>query len=171
MMTQPVSLSRRLAALFYESLLIGSATMLSGFVAGIINTQIVLHLPQAKMLAMPLTSIILLYTWWLYFKLNWHREGQTLPMRVWKIGLCDRSGNRPTLRQLLLRFLWATIFIVFVPLIAYAGLSNLGFHGKTAMIAALFWWILPWGFALFHTRKQFLYDYLAGTELVDLRQK
>ena len=151
MMTQPVSLSRRLAALFYESLLIGSATMLSGFVAGIINTQIILHLPQAKMLAMPLTSIILLYTWWLYFKLNWHRERQTLPMRVWKIGLCDRSGNRP--------------------LIAYAGLSSLGFHGKTAMTAALFWWILPWGFALFHARKQFLYDYLAGTELVDLRQK
>ena len=41
---------------------------------------------------------------------------------------------------------------------------------KNAATAALFWWILPWGFALFNPRKQFLYDWLAGTELIDLRQ-
>ena len=53
---------------------------------------------------------------------------------------------------------------------AKAALQQLGWHGRNAAVAALFWWILPWGFALFHPRKQFLYDWLAGTELVDLRQ-
>ena len=91
-------------------------------------------------------------------------------MRVWQIGLTDLAGSRPGKKQLLLRFAWACVLLVFLPLLAYAALQQLGWHGRNAAVAALFWWILPWGFALFHPRKQFLYDWLAGTELVDLRQ-
>ena len=36
--------------------------------------------------------------------------------------------------------------------------------------AALIWWILPWGFALLNNERQFLYDYLAGTRLVDMKK-
>ncbi len=37
--------------------------------------------------------------------------------------------------------------------------------------AALIWLILPWGFALLNPDRQFLYDFLAGTRLVDLKQE
>ena len=63
-------------------------------------------------------------------------------------------------------------FIVFIPLFAYAGLRHLlNIPPKGAFGAALIWLILPWGFALFHPDRQFLYDFLAGTRLVDLNQK
>ena len=41
--------------------------------------------------------------------------------------------------------------------------------GRTG--AALIWLILPWGFALLNPDRQFLYDFLAGTRLVDLKQE
>ena len=163
-------LKRRFAALLYESLLIGSVTILAGIVAGIVNTAISRNAPALAAAIPLLTSLVFLAAWWQYFRLNWQREGQTLPMRVWQIGLTDLAGSRPGKKQLLLRFAWACVLLVFLPLLAYAALQQLGWHGRNAAVAALFWLILPWGFALFHPRKQFLYDWLAGTELVDLRQ-
>lgn len=162
-------LKRRFAALLYESLLIGSVTILAGIAAGIINTAITRSAPTLAPAIPLLTSLVFVLAWWQYFRLNWQREGQTLPMRVWQIGLTDLAGSRPGKKQLLLRFAWACVLLVFLPLLAYAALQQLGWHGKNATIAALFWWILPWGFALFNPRKQFLYDWLAGTELIDLR--
>ena len=163
-------LKRRFAALLYESLLIGSVTILAGIAAGIINTVITRSAPTLAPAIPLLTSLVFVLAWWQYFRLNWQREGQTLPMRVWQIGLTDLAGSRPGKKQLLLRFAWACVLLVFLPLLAYAALQQLGWHGRNAAVAALFWWILPWGFALFHPRKQFLYDWLAGTELIDLRQ-
>lgn len=162
-------LKRRFAALLYESLLIGSVTILAGIAAGIINTVITRSAPTLAPAIPLLTSLVFVLAWWQYFRLNWQREGQTLPMRVWQIGLINLAGSRPSKRQLFLRFAWACVLLVFIPLLSYAALQHIGWHGRNAAVAALFWWILPWGFALFHPRKQFLYDWLAGTELVDLR--
>ena len=163
-------LKRRCAALLYESLLIGSVTILAGIAAGIINTTISRNAPALAPAIPLLTSLVFLLAWWQYFRLNWQREGQTLPMRVWQIGLINLAGSRPNKKQLFIRFAWACVLLVFIPLLAYAALQQLGWHGKNAATAALFWWILPWGFALFNPRKQFLYDWLAGTELIDLRE-
>lgn len=166
----PAPLKRRLLALSYESLLIGAVTLLAGLLAGGINTLLLRISPTLSVITSLLTVFIFLCAWWLYFRLNWQREGQTLPMRVWQIGLTDRAGSlRPTYTVLLRRFLWACVFIVFIPLLAYAILRHTGISQSRAAWAALIWWILPWGFALMNTRRQFLYDYLAGTELVDLR--
>lgn len=168
----PVSLLRRLFALAYESLLIGSVTLLTLLVLGMLQTFI------QQQVALPLAVFSLVYVvallgaWWFYFKMNWVREQQTLPMRVWKIGLQSVSGSRATVRELRLRFMWACVFLVFVPLAAYAVFRFvMGVSPRAAMGLALLWWILPWGFAKFNPRKQFLYDYLAGTELVDWREK
>ena len=163
------SLIRRFAALIYESLLIGSVTVLAGIASGIINTVIGRITPTLSPLTPILTSVIFVVSWWAYFLLNWQIEGQILAMRVWKIGLTDLSGSRPTVKRLWQRFAWATVFVVFMPLLAYQAAQGVGIHGKLALVLALSGWILPWGFALFSPRRQFLYDYLAGTELVDLR--
>ncbi len=169
-MTRPVApLKRRFAALSYESLLIASVTFVAGLIAGILNTLVKEFLPIASPVQPLMLALILLYAWWLYFKLNWLREGQTLPMRVWKIGLCDHSGRLPEIKLLMRRFLWSCVLLVFIPLLVYAVLRHNGIAPKHACVAALCWWILPWGFAWFNPRRQFLYDYLSGTELCDLR--
>lgn len=167
MTSNPATLKRRLAALIYEGLLVGAVTVLAALFAGALNTFAKHMLPTAEPLLPLLTMLILLAAWWYYFKLNWLRENQTLPMRVWNIALAAKSGGRPHLKQLRLRFGWACVFTVFIPALAYAALRHWQIPPKTAATAALFWWILPWGFAFFNPRRQFLYDYLAATELVD----
>lgn len=169
-MNRPAPLPRRAAALIYEALMVGAVSAVAGLAAGIANTLIVHLLPAATALTVPLTGLLLLAGWWYYFKLNWLREGQTLPMRVWQIGLADaRSGGRPTLNQYRIRFAAAAALLVVLPLCAYAGLRRTGVPPKPAAAAAICWWILPWGFALLNRRRRFLYDYWAGTELTDLR--
>lgn len=162
-----VSLKRRFASLLYELLLIAAITCVAFIPAGLIAMLLNRAVPW---LASPVVSLIIVLAWWWYFKLNWHKKGQTLAMRVWKIGLTNQSGYQPPLAQLRLRFIWACVLLVFVPLLAYAGLhQGMGIPPKPAFGAALIWWILPWGFALLNPDRQFLYDYLAGTRLVCLK--
>lgn len=167
MTSTPATLKRRLAALIYESLLVGAVTVLAALFAGVLNTFAQRMLPAAVVMLPLLTMLILIGSWWYYFKLNWLRENQTLPMRVWNIALAAKNGGQPNLNLLRLRFGWACVFTVFIPALAYAAMRHWQIPPRTAATAALFWWILPWGFALLNPRRQFLYDYLAGTELVD----
>ena len=157
-------LKRRLAALVYEALLIGAVTAVAALIAGIIATVLNTLSPLLSSLVV---SVWMLAAWWFYFKLNWARQGQTLPMRVWQIGLADDQGRRPPLPQLRLRFMWACLFLVLIPALAYLALRSAHIAPQAAAAAALFWWILPWGFALLNPQRQFLYDYLAGTILAD----
>lgn len=168
---QPAPLKRRAAALVYESLTAGSVTAAAAVPAGIAVTAAKYGAPALLPAAPAFASAVFLWAWWLYFSLNWLREGQTLPMRVWNIGLANVSGCRPAKKRLFVRFAWACVLLVFIPMLSYAGLQSMGWHGRVAAGAALCWWLLPWGFALFHPRRQFLYDVLAGTELVDLRRR
>lgn len=159
----PAPLKRRLAALVYEGLLLGALTTVAAVVAGIAATA----LQTMPLLARTAVSLIILATWWWYCKSNWHKKGQTLPMKVWRIRLRNRQGQAPSLPQLRLRFMWACLFLVWIPALAYLGLRGAGIAPKAAAATALFWWILPWGFALLNPQRQFLYDYLAGTVLAD----
>lgn len=165
----PVSLRRRLAALIYELLLVGAVTAIAAMIAGI--AAIFLN-PLSMHLSGLVTCLLVLAFWWYYFRTNWLKKGQTLAMQTWKIGLADQNGTQPPLPRLRLRFIWACVFVVFVPLLAYAGLRHwLDVPPAGAFGAALLWLILPWGFALLNPDRQFLYDYLAGTRLVDLKKK
>ena len=71
-------LKRRFAALVYESLLIGAVTCAAFVPAGIIALFLNRVSPPLSALAV---SLVLVYAWWLYFKTNWHKKGQTLAMR------------------------------------------------------------------------------------------
>ena len=169
MILKPAPLKRRFAAMLYEMLLVGAATCLAALLAGI--AAIFLN-PVSIAVSALVTSILIMGSWWLYFRANWHGQGQTLAMRTWKIGLCDVNGMQPSLHLLRLRFIWACIFIVFIPMLAYAGLRHLiGISPKDAFGTALIWLILPWGFALLNPDRQFLYDFLAGTRLVEVKGK
>lgn len=165
----PAPIKRRLAALMYELLLTGAVTAIAAILAGI--AAIFLN-PVSHILSSLATCVIFVGSWWLYFKTNWTKTGRTLAMQTWKIGLHGRNGTLPPLSQLRIRFIWACIFVVFIPLLAYAGLRHLlAIPPVPAFGAALIWLILPWGFALLNPDRQFLYDFLAGTRLVDLKQE
>ena len=159
----PAPLKRRLAALLYEGLLLGAVTAVAGLAAGVVATA--LH--NFPLLARMSVSLLVLGAWWWYCKSNWRKKGQTLPMKVWRIQLRNQHGQVPPLPQLRLRFMWACLFLVLIPALAYLALRSAHIAPQAAAAAALFWWILPWGFALLNPQRQFLYDYLAGTILAD----
>ena len=162
------SLKRRFASLVYELLLTAAVTCIAMIPAGIAATVLGrVWLPLASIAV----CIIIIGGWWLYFRANWQRKGQTLPMRVWKIGMVNRSGQRPSTKEFKMRFIWACVFLVFIPLLAYSVLHSMGIPPKIAASTALFWWILPWGYALLNPDRQFLYDALAGTRLVEQADK
>lgn len=159
----PAPFKRRLAALVYEGLLLGAVTAVAALPAGMAATV----LQGTPLLAHLTVSLIIVAAWWWYCKSNWHKKGQTLPMKVWHIRLLSRHGQAPLLPQLRLRFMWACLFLVLIPALAYLSLRSSDTAPKPAAVAALLWWILPWGFAFLNPQRQFLYDYLAGTVLAD----
>lgn len=164
----PVSIKRRLAALMYEMLLVGAVTAIAAILSGI--AAIFIN-PLSTYLSSFVTCLLVIGFWWYYFRTNWVKKGQTLAMQTWRIGLADQRGVQPPLHQLRLRFIWACVLVAFVPLLAYAAVRYLfDVPPLAAFGMGLIWLILPWGFALLNPDRQFLYDYLAGTRLVDLKK-
>ena len=80
----------------------------------------------------------------LYFVGSWRRGGQTLPMKTWKLRLVAADGDRISLRQAVLRYVYAW------PCLALGGIGIL--------------------YAPFDRERQFLHDRLAGTRIVRLGQ-
>ena len=159
----PASFRRRFAALCYEALLLAAVTCVAFIPAAAAN----MALHTVPLLAETAVALIILAVWWGYFRLCWHSpHGQTLPMKVWRLQLQTPAGSRPGLRQLRLRFIWATVLLLLLPLASFGILRQLTpLPLQTVAGMALAWWILPIGFALIHPSRQFLYDYLAGTVL------
>ena len=75
-----------------------------------------------------------------YFVWYWQHGGQTLAMQTWKIQLSTPSGAKPSLAQLILRYV-----------LSWPSLSCLGL--------GLLW-------ALIDPDRQFLHDRLTGTRLI-----
>lgn len=75
-----------------------------------------------------------------YCLISWHRGGQTLAMKTWKLKLVAADGSRPSLARLLVRYCLAW--------------PSLGFFG-----VGLVW-------SVFDRQRQFLHDRLAGTRIV-----
>ena len=89
-------------------------------------------------------------------------------MKVWRLQLQTPTGNRPSLRQLRLRFIWATVLLLLLPLASFGILRQLTpLPPQTVAGMASARWILHIGFSLIHPSRQFLYDYLAGTVLTE----
>lgn len=100
---KPASLIRRLAAMFYDSLIalalmMGATALLLPFTAG--------QPVPAGTLAYDVYLVVVVY---LYFAYCWRRGGQTIGMKAWKIRLVS---DRPvTWSQTFVRFFGAIISI------------------------------------------------------------
>lgn len=98
---QPVSITRRLLSLVYETLLL-AALLFVGTIPVVILMQ---HAGTA--LIRPLLQIYLPLLGGVYFVWQWLHGGQTLPMKSWRIKLVTRDGARLTPRLAISRYLLA----------------------------------------------------------------
>ena len=110
---------RRLAALFYDSLLCIALMM----VVTLLYQQVLLRLlygsEQLQQLAdagrldiEPLLSTLLLFSLFGFFAKFWTHSGQTLGMQVWGIRIQNADGTAIDLWQALLRFLIALVSLL-----------------------------------------------------------
>lgn len=112
-------LVRRLAAMFYDSLLCIALVM----VVTLLYQQVLLRLlygsEQLQQLADagrldidPLLSTLLLFSLFGFFAKFWTHSGQTLGMQVWGIRIQNADGTAIDLWQALLRFLIALVSLL-----------------------------------------------------------
>ncbi len=112
-------LVRRLAAMFYDSLLCIALMM----VVTLLYQQVLLrllygseqlqHLADAGRLDIdPLLSTLLLFSLFGFFAKFWTHSGQTLGMQVWGIRIQNADGTAIDLWQALLRFLIALVSLL-----------------------------------------------------------
>ncbi|EME01957.1 MULTISPECIES: RDD family protein [Stutzerimonas stutzeri subgroup] len=112
-------LVRRLAAMFYDSLLCIALMM----VVTLLYQQVLLRLlygsEQLQQLADagrldidPLLSTLLLFSLFGFFAKFWTHSGQTLGMQVWGIRIQNADGTAIDLWQALLRFLIALVSLL-----------------------------------------------------------
>lgn len=157
----PASLFSRFLALFYEALLLLGVTCLAFIPAALLAYLLRGHTTMRS----ALVGVIILLAWYAYFFSAWHKKEQTLAMKTWRVALKNRQGTKATPQQLNMRFIWASIFLLLLPMLVYLFARMHGYPPLVALGLAIIWWILPWGWALLHPKKQFLYDVLAGTQL------
>lgn len=97
------SIRRRLAAMFYESLLLLALALVAGFAYIPIFGSI--HGPFQK----AVFQLYLLAVMLLYFAAFWKRGGQTLAMKTWRIRLVRLDGGPISTPLCLMRFSLAAL--------------------------------------------------------------
>jgi uncharacterized RDD family membrane protein YckC len=154
----PPPLTRRLACLVYETMLLFGVVMVTGLLYGIVLGQ--RHALEGRLgLGLVLLAVLAAYFIWC-----WTRSGQTLPMQTWRIRLEDRQGRRIGLGQALLRFAAAWVWVLpGLGLAHWLGLSRDGW----AVFFTLSGWIFAYALlALLRSDRQFWHDVACGTRLV-----
>jgi len=101
-----------------------------------------------------------------YFLVCW-RGGQTLPMKTWNIRLVAKNGSRPTIGQLLLRYLLLWPLPLLAALLVQGASMMTGYTSTDLLIVFAPFSIFVWSW--FDRDRQFLHDRLAGTRLVDAK--
>ncbi|MDR2209548.1 MAG: RDD family protein [Azoarcus sp.] len=138
------SLRHRVAGMLYELLLlIGVLAVGFLFPWMLLSSQLDLNPTPAWVGKLQLLHVLVLLG--IYFIYNWHRSGQTLAMRTWRLRVVTAGGGNLEWGRASLRYV-------------LAWLSVLCFG------AGLLW-------AFFDLDRLFLHDRLAGTRVVRLPQK
>lgn len=143
----PAGLFRRLAALFYDLLLVLALAFVATF-AMLPLTGGEAIVPGTQGLVAHAYHALLATLAFAYFGWSWTRSGQTLGMRAWRIRLESSAGRRLNWAESLLRFLLGTglawLAALGVWYFARPGLP-LGNAGAAALVVPLlanFAWVL-----------------------------
>ena len=96
------SLFRQLAAMLYDSLLVFAVLFLASALAIAFNHGEAIE-------ANPVFSLYLLAILFTFYAWFWHKSGQTLGMRAWKIRIVAESGGNPGWAASYLRLVFALL--------------------------------------------------------------
>lgn len=155
--TAPPGLARRLAAFFYEGVLLFGVTFFAGFLYSVLTRQ--QHAAQGRGGLAAFIFIVLC----LYFVGFWTRSGQTLAMKTWHLRVVDAEGRPLTAGRALLRYLLGWLW--FLP--ALLSIWGLGLHGGGAIFGSLAAGVLAYLLiARLHPQRQFLHDTICGTRVI-----
>ncbi|MEX2366391.1 MAG: RDD family protein [Pseudohongiellaceae bacterium] len=113
----PASLWRRLAAMVYDSFLVFAIWMIVGFlVLSLFGIEQARNVEGEIVTLDPLYSFVLftcmLLSCIVFFCVFWMVSGQTLGMQAWKIKIQNHDGSTITLKQSLLRCLFAPVSLI-----------------------------------------------------------
>lgn len=107
MLASPASLSRRLASMLYEGLVVFAVLLIFFWLPQTL-------LSSAGFVVTPrLLWIHILVLFGFYFVWFWLNSGQTLPMKTWRLQLVNEQGNTVRPAQAIFRYLVAWPSIVF----------------------------------------------------------
>lgn len=95
----PAGIRRRLACMFYESLL-----LLGVLSVTFMLPHLVLGMAYEIVLPGPILFLHLAGVMGFYFVWYWRHGGQTLAMQTWRLKIVSVDGSPPKLKQLLLRY-------------------------------------------------------------------
>lgn len=155
--TRAPGLTRRLAALVYEGVLLFGVTMAAGFVyAGLTQQR---HALQGKTGLQGLLFVVLA----MYFSWFWSHGGQTVAMKAWHIRLVAADDKPVSQLRALLRYLLAWLW--FLPALGtahWAGLQG----GATITLVVIIGVAAYASLILLRPDRQFLHDAICGTRLV-----
>jgi uncharacterized RDD family membrane protein YckC len=162
---QRAGLARRLAALVYESSLLGALAIVLGFVllplVGPPGTpapgdRLPLLTPAARVASFTCLFVLCAgYCVWL-----WSGGRRTLPMKTWRLALRVTDGAAPSVARAALRYLAWWIGPA-CAIAAYVALRHGGHdYWALALLAMNYAW------ALVDPDRQFLHDRVAGTRIV-----
>ena len=101
----PASLIKQLAAMFYDSLLIFAVLFFATAIALIFNQGEAIE-------SNPMFSLYLLFLLFTFYAWFWHKSGQTLGMRVWKIRIVSEFGGNPSWGFCYLRLCFALLSLL-----------------------------------------------------------
>ncbi|WP_233272692.1 RDD family protein [Paraburkholderia acidisoli] len=148
---------RRLAALLYESVLLFGVIFAAGLAFSLVFQQRNGYTHHNLMAAW----IVLVAG--AYFVGFWHKGGQTLPMKTWRLRVVSaHDGAPPSVARAIARYLAAWLW--FLPPLALHTLFDLPIP-RTLVLEAV-WFALWAGSARFAPGRQFPHDRLAGTRIV-----
>jgi uncharacterized RDD family membrane protein YckC len=151
----PPSIRRRLAALLYESVLLFGVVFIAGLAFSLALRQ------RNGLTHHNLMSVWIAIVAGAYFVGFWHRGGQTLPMKTWRLRVVGPDGTPPSLARATLRYLAAWLW--FLPPLTLHPLFGLSI--PRTLLLEVVWFAIWAASACFGTGRQFLHDRIAGTRI------
>lgn len=100
----PASLLKQLAAMIYDSFLIVAILFVAAAVPVAFN--------RGEAVTSPAFSFYLLFVVFTFYAWFWHKSGQTLGMRAWKIRIVSEFGGNPSWSISYLRLIFALISLL-----------------------------------------------------------
>lgn len=150
---------RRMACMLYEALLLFGVSLVPAALGTALLAVPALRLQGHRF---GVLEALCFLTYAAYFTWFWSRQGQTLPMKTWRIRLVRSDGGPVTWSTALLRFVAACAF--FAPAWVLSRVN--GWQGIDALVAQAIGLVAYTLLTLLHPQRQFWHDQLCGTRLV-----